>query len=341
MPSLKRLEAKYEDLEEEYDQVRDKLKWFKKERNLKADSEAKYELEQRIKEYEERLQNIEEELDELEQQINQSQQAGNSNLEKYSNLDFLYKLLLKLGYWEQHNIFEEIASKYSYGVFLIQGTSKEYGQRWLLNRLAAIIPSIFEGKRINIDLNRTSLRTDISAIWEEFADGVGLIANSSPDQIASRICDLWKSQNVSIVFNNVDETIKENLYDLLNNFWGLLAQQILEQKNQQNTFKLFIFLLDYQGVVSQWNVGFVENYDSNWQPIYPLGLPLINPFSEKELRDWLNYQSDFLPPAICANKTETVKVLLEKQGIPIPTLRKVCNLCGCSLSEQEGKWLRL
>ncbi|BAY13982.1 hypothetical protein [Calothrix sp. NIES-2098] len=341
MPSLKRLEAKCEDLEEEYEEVRKKLKWFKKERNLKTDSEAKYELDQRIQEYEERLQNIDEELDELETQINQSKQAGNSNLEKYSNVDYLYKSLLKLGYWEQHNLFEEIAGKYSYGVFLIQGPTKEYGQRWLLNRLAAIIPSSLEGRNIIVDLNRTSSRTDISAIWAEFADRIGLLENSSPAEIASKICDLWKTQNVIIAFNNVDETIKENLSDLLNDFWKLLTQKFLEFKNQQNKFKLFIFLLDYQGVVARWNVGFVENYHSDWQPIYPLGLPLIDPFSEEELRDWLNYQSDFLPPAISANKAETVKVLLEKQGIPIPTLRKVCNLCGCSLSEQEGKWLHL
>ncbi len=341
MPSLKRLEAKHEDLEEEYEEVRKKLKWFKKERTNKSDSEAKYELDQRIEEYEERLQEIEEELEELEEQINQPKRAGNSDLEKCQTLDFLYKSLLKLGYWEQHNLFEEIAGKYFYGVFLIQGHSKEYGQRWLLNRLVSIIPNSLEGKNIIIDLNRTSSRTDIVAIWDEFAGRVGLPEKSLPSQIAGRICELWRSQNVFITFNNVDETIKENLCDLLNDFWVSLTQKILEDKNQQNAFKLLIFLLDYQGVVSQWNVGFVENYDSDWQPNFPLGLPAIHPFSDKDLRDWLNYQSDLLPPAISANKAETVKVLLDKQGVPMPTLRKICDLCGCNWFEQEGKWLRL
>lgn len=147
MPSLKRLESKHEDLEEEYEEVRKKLKWFKKERTTKTDSEAKYELEQRIEEYEVRLQEIEEELEELEKQINQSKQVG-SNLEKCETFDFLYKSLLKLGYWEQHNHFEEIASKYSHGVFLIQGYTKDYGQRWLLNRLASITTNILEGKKL-------------------------------------------------------------------------------------------------------------------------------------------------------------------------------------------------
>ncbi|MEH2125896.1 hypothetical protein [Nostoc sp.] len=340
MPSLKRLEAKCEDLEDEYEEVRKKLKWLKKERTTKTDSEAKYELEQRIEEYEAKLKEIEEELDELEEQINQPKRVENSDLEKSQTFDILYKSLLKLGYWEQHNLFEEIAGKHSHGVFLIQGNSKDSGQRWLLNRLASIIPNILEGKNIVIDLNRTSSRTDILAIWDEFAGRVGLPEKSLPSQITEKVCELWKSQNVLIAFNNADETIKENLCDLLNEFWASLAQKVLEEKNRQNAFKLLIFLIDYQGVISQWNIGFVENYDSDWQPNYPLGLPAIHPFSDKDLRDWLNYQSDFLPPAISANKTETIRVLLEKQGIPMPTLRKICDLCGCNWFEQEGKWLR-
>ncbi len=75
MPSVKRLQTKYEDLEEEYEEVRKKLRWLKKEQNIKTDSEAKYELEQRIEEYEERIQEIEQELEDLEKQINLSKQA--------------------------------------------------------------------------------------------------------------------------------------------------------------------------------------------------------------------------------------------------------------------------
>ncbi|MCW5315161.1 hypothetical protein GTQ43_15495 [Nostoc sp. KVJ3] len=343
MPSLKRLEAKYEDLEEEYEEVRKKLKWFKKEKITKTDSEAKYELERRIEEYEAKLEEIEAELDELEKQINQPKAGENSDLEKSQTFDFLYKSLLKLGYWEQQNLFEEIAGKHSHGVFLIQGRSKDYGQRWLLNRLASpsIIPKILEGKSIIIDLNRTSSRTDILAIWDEFAGRVGLPEKSLPSQITEKICELWKSQNVLIAFNNADETIKENLCDLLNIFWASLTQKILADNSQEHSFKLMIFLIDYQCVISQWNVGFVENYDSDWQPNLPLGLPAINPFLEKDMRDWLNYQSDFLPPAISANKTETLRMLSEKQGIPMPTFRKICDLCGCNWFEQENKWLRL
>ena len=64
--SKRHIQEKREDLEEEYDNVRKKLKFLKKEWNIKTDSEAKYELAQRIEQYEIQLHNIEELLEELE-----------------------------------------------------------------------------------------------------------------------------------------------------------------------------------------------------------------------------------------------------------------------------------
>lgn len=64
MSSKRHFQEKREDLEEEYQNIRKKLKFLKKEWNIKTDSEAKYELAQRIEQYELQLQNIEELLDE-------------------------------------------------------------------------------------------------------------------------------------------------------------------------------------------------------------------------------------------------------------------------------------
>ncbi|GAA6618623.1 TIR domain-containing protein [Scytonema sp. NUACC26] len=64
--SRRRIQEKREDLEEEYQAIRKKLKWLKKEWTIKTDSEAKYELSQRIEQYEVQLQNIEELLEALE-----------------------------------------------------------------------------------------------------------------------------------------------------------------------------------------------------------------------------------------------------------------------------------
>jgi hypothetical protein len=64
--SKRHIQEKREDLEEEYQNIRKKLKFLKQEWNIKTDSEAKYELAQRIEQYEVQLQNIEELLDSYE-----------------------------------------------------------------------------------------------------------------------------------------------------------------------------------------------------------------------------------------------------------------------------------
>ncbi|BAY25516.1 hypothetical protein NIES2100_53220 [Calothrix sp. NIES-2100] len=70
--SKRHTQEKLEDLEEEYEGIRKKLKCLKKERTIKTDSEAKYELDQRIEEYEEKLQNIEVLLEQLEKKSGQN-----------------------------------------------------------------------------------------------------------------------------------------------------------------------------------------------------------------------------------------------------------------------------
>ncbi len=64
--SKRRAQEKREDLEEEYQEIRKKLKWLKKELTIKTDSEAKYELSLRIEQYKLQLQNIEQLLEQLE-----------------------------------------------------------------------------------------------------------------------------------------------------------------------------------------------------------------------------------------------------------------------------------
>ncbi|BAY13987.1 CHAT domain-containing protein [Calothrix sp. NIES-2098] len=65
LASQRRVQEKREDLEQEYQEIRKKWKWLKKEWTIKTDSEAKYELSQRIEQYELQLRNIEELLEQL------------------------------------------------------------------------------------------------------------------------------------------------------------------------------------------------------------------------------------------------------------------------------------
>jgi len=343
MPSIRRLEEKREDLEEAYDKFRKRLRRLRDSYAIENDTEAKFKLEERIDEYKEKLEEIEEELDDIEEEINSHKRGKHHNdIEKTQDCDYLYKVLLKLGYWEQQRLFEKIiiTKKESHGAFLIHGKSQQYGQKWLLNRLARVISKNLEGKNIAIDLNRRTSRTDMLGIWEELAGWVNL-EEASPPTIIAEFFRLWKTQNVLIYFNNVDESIEDNLRDLTNILWQGISQKISNKQSQTSSFKLLVFFLDYQGVIINWNLGFVNEYDPNWKAIYPFYLPELIPFSNQVIRTWLDQQSEHLPENISLDKEETVKVLLEKQGIPEPTFQKICTLCGCNWFEQEKKWLHL
>ncbi|MDJ0676829.1 MAG: CHAT domain-containing protein [Calothrix sp. MO_167.B42] len=64
--SKRRIQAKLEDLEEIYKELLNKLMRLKKDYIIEADSEAKYKLEQRIKEYEKQLEEMDREFEHLE-----------------------------------------------------------------------------------------------------------------------------------------------------------------------------------------------------------------------------------------------------------------------------------
>lgn len=342
MPSLRRLEKKQEDLEETYEKLRKKLKRFRNSYAIETDTAEKFKLEEKIEEYEEKLDQIEEELDDIEEKIDNYQRGNHSQaINKPQNVDTLHKVLLKLGYWQQQQLFEKIVRTHqqSHGAFLIHGKSRDYGQRWLANRLAFNAARNLAGKTILIDLNRRTLRTDMSSIWEEFAGRISLAEESSPGEIVTGLLKLWQSQHVLICFNNVDESIEDNLRDLIDNLWTGLIQRI--SQHQPSQFKLLIFFLDYQGLVRSWNIGFVTDYQPDFKTRLPFELPEIIPFGRETIRTWLDYQEDHLPETLSLDKEETVKILLAKKGIPEPTFRKICELCGCNWYDQEEKWFRL
>lgn len=330
-------------MEEECDLLSIKYRKLRRAFRIEVDPATKFKLEVQIEETAEELETLEQELDQLERQINDLQRNGSESLEKSVNLDQLHANLLKLGYEEQNRPFRRIIKDRALGSFLIQGPSSEYGQRWLLNRLAISITDISVAQKVKIDLAQVSSRTDVPALWRKLAGQVKLKYDSSHDDVAARICEWLKKQNVLIIFNNVHATVKENLQDLLNDFWIVLSNKAQKYKLEVGDCKLIMFLVDYQGLVSTWNLNFARKYDTCWTPSIPIELPTILPFSTDKLMTWIEQQSDALPPRLSDDIEDTVKTLLAitRNGIPEPTFREICNLCGCSWDEQEEVWLKL
>ncbi|NEP62670.1 MAG: hypothetical protein F6K31_38075 [Symploca sp. SIO2G7] len=340
---LERLQKNIDSKEKDWNLLLTKCQELSSACLIEVDPATKFKLEVQIKETEEELEKLELQIDQLERQLNDLERASSGNLEQSNNFEQLHGALLKLGYEEQHRPFRKILKDHALGSFLIQGSSSEYGQRWLLNRLAISITDIIDAKKVKIDLAQVSSRTDVPALWRKLAGQVKLSGDSSYDDVAARVCEWWKTQNVLIIFNNVHATVEENLQDLFHDFWLVIFNKAQELNLQQGNFKLLMFLVDYKGEVRTWNLNFARQYNASWQSSIPMELPKILPFSTDKLMTWIEQQSEVLPAHLSDDVEETVQSLLAlaRSGIPEPTFREICNLCGCSWDDQEEIWQQL
>ncbi len=146
---------------------------------------------------------LENDIEEAEAELSRiKQQIENSDIAVFS-LD-LYRALLKLGYREQVLSFIKFIKAQSIGAFLIHG-SPDYGQRWLLNRI--VTQHIDDGttsKVLPVELHRIGRRIDVNTLWRELGGRVGLKRQNSPLEIVERVYQWWQTQNVVLVFHDVD-----------------------------------------------------------------------------------------------------------------------------------------
>lgn len=328
MSAEQHLYNKHLALQEHYDLVAEKLKRLHCDYAIAADTIIRFQLEKQIEQ-------TETELDQLAQQLHELERALSSGR--------LYQALLKLGYRQQTRAFRKFIEAHSTAGFLIHG-SPEYGQRWLLNRLVVQhVPNLIAGKNVRIELSRIARRSDSAALWRELGGRVGLGRQSSIPEIAERVYQWWQTQNVLLIFYDVDCLCETYLHQLIQDFWLPLTTKIRAVTPQASQFKLLMFLVDYEGCTGSWNIPFVERLDTTWKPDNPVKLPKIIEFSEDELTNWLEYTADDLPTKLIDNVDETIQTILNNSdnGIPEAVLGEICYLSGCNWYEQEEKWLRL
>ncbi|MFE4107829.1 trypsin-like peptidase domain-containing protein [Almyronema epifaneia] len=254
----------------------------------------------------------------------------------------LYRTLMKLGYRQQVRQFTQLIRKHAIAALLIYG-DPGYGQKWLLNRLVnQHLPHNLTGKVVKVDLSRRVRRSDVSALWRELARRVGLKGQPVPEEIIQRVYRWWETQNVLLIFHNVDFLPQASFQGLLQDFWLPLASQARELKTPASDYKLLMFLIDYQGRVGDWNAPFVEKIDSRWSPQFPVRSPRLEEFSDNELLDWITDESDELPPEF-KNEEEIVEQILKNSddGIPELVLQEICERCGCDWYEELERWLKL
>lgn len=314
-------------LQEQYDLSSQKLLELRRSFAIESDVAVRFKLEKQIEQVEADLNQVAQQLDTLDRA------AGSGRL---------YQALLKLGYRAQVRAFQRFIQAQSVAAFLIHG-SPDCGQRWLLNRLVLKhVSSSLTGKVVRIELSRVARKNNVAALWRELSGRVGLGRQSSLPDIAERVYQWWQTQNVLLIFYDVDFLPETSLNELIQEFWFPLAAKTREAAHP-NSFKLLMFLIDYDGCVGCWNLPFAEQIDPAWQPDTPVKLPIITAFSDDELTTWIEYEAEDLPSSLTDNVDQTVQTILENSdnGIPEPALGEICQICGCDWYAEEETWLKL
>ena len=260
--------------------------------------------------------------------------------------DRLYHNLLKLGYRQQVRLFRKLIGKHSVAGFLIHGLPS-YGQRWLLNRLLVqYVPEWFMGKLVKIDLARKVRQNDVRAFWRELGGRVGLRGKERvPGAIAERVYQWWQSQNILLIFHDVDCLPPAGLEQLVQEFWLPLATKARDSEVEGIPHKLLMFLVDYQGITASWDVLFtdkIDKTDASWQPYTPIKAPKLTEFSDNELTSWMEDEHDELPAELTQEMDRVVEDIIDNSegGIPELTLEEICHLCGIDWYRESEKWLK-
>lgn len=324
----------YGELQREYELLTEEIQFLRQsERTEELSPREKFRLKKQIEQVETEREVIGDQLKAKELEL----PSGHSG-------EALYRSLLRLGYRQQIRLFRRLVEAESIAAFLIHGYP-EYGQCWLLNRLVIqYVPYFLTGKVIKIYASRKVRQNDVSAFWREVAGRVGLRGKPyAPVEIAQQICQCLQTQNVLLVLHEVEKIPEATFYELIQEFWLPLVEQVSSQTCKPTKFKLLLFLVDYEGCVGSWEAPFSEQLSSTWEPKTPIKSPIITEFSDNDLVDWIETEYGELPSVLTANVDSLVESLLEdsEDGIPELVLDAICDRCGCDWYEESKKWLSL
>lgn len=258
--------------------------------------------------------------------------------------DKSYNALLKLGYQEQVNLFRKLAKKSSTAAFLIHGPS-EHGQRWLLKRLVTqYMPQVLDTKPINIIVGARSRSNTISALWRELGVRFGIRGSSAtPTKIIQNVYKAWHNRDIIIVMEYVHLMPEAELKKLIQDFWLPLAETCNSHSVSRRDPKLYMFLIDYDGVSGELNIPLVEKIDLSKRTSSPIKSPKLRAFEYEELEDWILEVERDLSPGVIEQIDNAVDDILKSSdgGIPEFVLIELCDRFGLNWYDVKDDWLKL
>jgi hypothetical protein len=359
---IERLEDERSLLDEQFKLILKKIQTLKISHINASDTNVKFSLEADITESEKQDKELKEKLEQIEQKIDclkrkkkelqkhENAQPDNTDFKK-NNVEKLHNALLNLNFAEQVTLFREFIELHSVGAWIIHG-ERDYGQRWLLNRLMQLITvkAKTPAKVIKIGLSDISFSKKDKAIWYEISKGFGLEKESPQNIIIETIHQCRQTQNVILIFHRVDIMPKGWMHRLMNNFWKqLLGESYQDSKDSQ---KLLMFLVDEGGCVEkekEWNQLSItvttvtdDSFQNHWKPHLPIKLPLIQKISCLDLTQWKKNHINWLSLSLINRDESGIQSLLDEceDGLPQLVLEAICEECNHEWYDTENIWLK-
>lgn len=246
----------------------------------------------------------------------------------------LYRALLNLDYRAQTGSFAQSVAARSIAAYLIDG-QRQYGQRWLLNRLLKRYERSIQP--ISIDLRRLGRGKSVADLCQEIARKAG-VAASTPEQLATVLCKWWETQHTILIFHSIDLVGEAYLNEILASFWAPIVASARTAACFGGTYKLLLFLIDNQGLAGGWNVPFGQSPADD--PARPVRLPPIARFSDADLTSWIEASLIDLPDEFTARTDAQMILANTGDGIPENVLEEICVVCDYDWNEGASRWLK-
>lgn len=353
MDRVERLKKQRDSLQKQWDLVHEKLDKLRTSVASENDTSSKFKLKQQIEEVELELDSLDQRLDELEGEIQSFNKKKQLDAVKTIHQDIfqrekLYKVLLGLDYTDHVRLFRSFLNTRQAAVFLIQGSSEdtERSLQLLLKRLLGVMKQGGgDFPLLKTKLSSKVRRRDISAIWRDLGREFGASFNASNQEIAIKVCERLQREHVILLFDDLDRL--DDINQFIKDFWQILVKEVQKYLPKAHNCQLLMFLVDYNGCVSDTNFECIDKYTPTWQPHTPIRLPLVSQFSMKILIDWVTSLVEDLPDEfICLeNYVEyTVNQILPdgNHGVPDMVIKRICDIWGFDLHDEEtSRWLEL
>ena len=264
---------------------------------------------------------------------------GNNQPEKTSETPDrkLYKALLQLDYSKQQSLFQEFVTQEQIGACLIHG-SAECSPRWLMNRLIQQVPNGDTSNYVKkISVSRHTQNGSLDSICKEISRKIRIPSTAIPE-MAQKICQLWQTQTVILIFDNIHNLEEADLENFLKKIWHPIADLAHKTGTTKYNYRLLLFLLDLEGCTNDWEIPCTQEITSKWHPRTPIKFKEIEPITKMELSYWL--EQHLCDENLPAQSTIAEEIVENSEGLHQYIMEEICQRCNITWEEQESRWMK-